>query len=109
MFDIGFIELVVVACIGLIVIGPEKLPHTIRMIRAWITRFKITMNDIQVELEKELETEDLKKRLEKAEEKSGLKIIKHEVENDLKLLKESISQEKNSSEETSTPVSKDKT
>ena len=90
MFDIGFVELLVVASIGLIVIGPEKLPHTIRMVRAWVTRFKSTLSDLQVELEKELDAEDLKKRLDQAARESGITEIKQEIESELHFLHDAV-------------------
>ena len=90
MFDIGFVELLVVGSIGLIVIGPEKLPHTIRMIRAWITRFKSTLTDLQVELEKELDAEDLKKRLDQAVKDSGIAETKQDIESELHFLHDTV-------------------
>ncbi len=83
MFDIGFTELLLVAVIGLIVIGPEKLPHTIRMLRAWITRIKSTVTELQIDLEKELDAEEMKKRLTQTTEQSTLTEIKKDLENSL--------------------------
>ena len=40
MFDIGFSELVVIAVITLVVVGPERLPETVRSISLWIGRIK---------------------------------------------------------------------
>ena len=36
MFDIGFAELLLVAVVGLLVIGPERLPEAIRTGSAWV-------------------------------------------------------------------------
>lgn len=83
MFDIGFTELLVVAVIGLIVIGPEKLPHTIRMLRAWITRIKSTVTELQIDLEKELNAEEMTKRLAQTTEQSALTEIKEDLESSL--------------------------
>ena len=55
MFDIGFTEIIVIAIIGLFVIGPEKLPHTIRMVMAFIRKIKITLIDMQIEVEREVD------------------------------------------------------
>jgi len=106
MFDIGFVEILLVAAIGLIVIGPEKLPHTIRMIRAWVTRFKSTISDLQVELEKELDAEDLKKRLDQATKESGFSEIKQEIESEVHFLHDTIQTDKTTPDENSTAVSK---
>jgi len=40
MFDIGFSELLVIATVALIVMGPERLPQTVRSISLWIGRLK---------------------------------------------------------------------
>jgi sec-independent protein translocase protein TatB len=37
MFDIGFWELSLIAIIGMIVLGPERLPVAIRTVRGWIS------------------------------------------------------------------------
>ena len=37
MFDIGFWELLLIAIIGLVVLGPERLPVAIRTVRNWIS------------------------------------------------------------------------
>ncbi len=64
MFDIGFGELVLVAIVALLVIGPEKLPHAIRMVAAYSGRLKRAVNDLKYELESEVEAQELKKRLQ---------------------------------------------
>ena len=46
MFDIGFAELVLVGVVGLLVIGPERLPGTIRTASLWLNRFRRSFNDI---------------------------------------------------------------
>lgn len=93
MFDIGFTELLLVATIGLIVIGPEKLPHTIRMLRAWVTRIKSTVTDLQVELENELNTQDMQQRIAQAAKESGITDIKQGLESELKLAHKAIASE----------------
>jgi len=106
MFDIGFIELLLVAAIGLIVIGPEKLPHTIRMVRAWITRFRSTLSDLQVELEKELDAEDLKKRLDQAARESGFSETEQKIESELHFLHDAIQVDKTTPDEDPTAILK---
>ncbi len=36
MFDIGFSELLLIAVIGLVVLGPERLPVAVRTVAGWI-------------------------------------------------------------------------
>ena len=54
MFDIGFTELVLIAVVGLLVIGPERLPDTVRTAAQWLRRLKRGFNDIKREVEQEL-------------------------------------------------------
>ncbi len=64
MFDIGATELLLVAIIGLVVVGPERLPRLARTIGMWVKRARGQMSSIQKEINRELELEDLKRQLE---------------------------------------------
>lgn len=63
MFDIGFAEMFMVLVIALIVIGPERLPMVARKIGRYIGKAKRTFENVKREVESELETEELNKRL----------------------------------------------
>lgn len=63
MFDIGFFELLVVAVVGLLVIGPERLPETIRTLSLWIGRIKRSILSTKAELEQQLGTDDIRRQL----------------------------------------------
>ena len=54
MFDIGFAELIVIAIVGLLVIGPERLPGAIRTGAVWLNRLRRSFNDIKREVQQEL-------------------------------------------------------
>ena len=58
MFDIGFAELIIIAIVGLLVIGPERLPGAIRTGSAWLGRIKRGFNDIKREVEQERDSGD---------------------------------------------------
>lgn len=64
MFDVGFSELVLLAVVALVVLGPEKLPHAARMAGAWLGRLRRTMISIQAEIEKEVADQELRQRIE---------------------------------------------
>ena len=80
MFDIGFTELVLLGIIGLVVIGPQKLPHTIRMIAAYTGRIKRSVNDLKHELEQEVDAQELRQRIQEEAKKSGLQQLKEDIE-----------------------------
>ena len=63
MFDIGFTELVIVAIVGLLVIGPERLPDAIRTGSKWFNQLKKGFDKIKADVERELGAEELKAQL----------------------------------------------
>ena len=63
MFDIGFPELVVVSVVALLVIGPEKLPETIRTMSMWIGRIQRSFASIRQEIESELGADEIRQQL----------------------------------------------
>lgn len=60
MFDIGFWELVVIAIIALLVVGPERLPKLARDAGRWAGKIKRYINNTRRELEQELQLNDQK-------------------------------------------------
>jgi len=58
MFDIGFWELVVIAVIALLVVGPEQLPGFVREAGRWAGRIRRFIHDARFELERELRVDD---------------------------------------------------
>ena len=63
MFDIGFSELFLVLVVALVVVGPERLPALARKIGRYVSKAKQTFENVKREVESELETEELNKRL----------------------------------------------
>ncbi len=61
MFDIAFSELVVIAIVALIVIGPEKLPKVARTLGALTGRMQRYMAQIKDEVNREARFEELQK------------------------------------------------
>ncbi|HET6719371.1 MAG TPA: Sec-independent protein translocase protein TatB [Rhodocyclaceae bacterium] len=61
MFDIGFSELVVIAVVALVVIGPERLPTVARTIGALLGRLNRYVADVKSDVEREMRLEDMKK------------------------------------------------
>jgi sec-independent protein translocase protein TatB len=61
MFDIGFSELVVIAVVALIVIGPERLPKVARTVGHLMGRFQRYVRDVKSDLDREMQLEELRK------------------------------------------------
>jgi len=59
MFDIGFTELIVIGVVALLVIGPERLPSTIRTASLWLNRIRRGFNDIKQEVKQELHNDSV--------------------------------------------------
>lgn len=79
MFDIGFSELLLVAIIGLVVLGPQRLPVAVRTVAGWIRAMRSMATNVQNELSQELKLQELQETLKKVEEKAGLETLSPEL------------------------------
>jgi sec-independent protein translocase protein TatB len=61
MFDIGPGELVLVAIIGLLVLGPQRLPKVAAEIGKWVGRARRTATQLRRQLEREIELSEIEK------------------------------------------------
>jgi sec-independent protein translocase protein TatB len=61
MFDIGFSEIMVIAVVALIVIGPERLPKTARTLGLLFGRLQRYVNDVKADISREMELDELRK------------------------------------------------
>jgi sec-independent protein translocase protein TatB len=61
MFDIGFSELLVIAVVALLVIGPEKLPKVARTAGVMFGRLQRYVNDVKADIQREIELDELRK------------------------------------------------
>ncbi len=67
MFDIGFSEILVIAVVALIVLGPERLPKAARFAGLWVRRARAQWASVKHELERELAADELKRSLHDTE------------------------------------------
>jgi len=61
MFDIGFSELLLIAVVALVVIGPEKLPRVARTVGHLLGRMQRYVNDVKADINREMALDDLRK------------------------------------------------
>lgn len=87
MFDVGFWELILIAIMGLVILGPERLPVAIRTLRGWITGARKFSDTVKSELTEELRIHELHVNLKKAE-KGNLQGLSLEVTESLNSLQE---------------------
>lgn len=87
MFDIGFWELVVIAVVGLLVLGPERLPVAIRTVSSWVSTIKSAANSVKDELSHELKIQEMHDNLKKAEQ-LGMNNISPELQDSIDSLRD---------------------
>ena len=61
MFDIGFSEIVVIAVVALVVIGPERLPKAARTLGHLFGRLQRYVSDVKADINREMELDELRK------------------------------------------------
>lgn len=61
MFDVAFSELIVIAIIALVIIGPEKLPKVARTVGAITGRLQRYVSSVKADIEREVQMEELHK------------------------------------------------
>ena len=87
MFDIGFWELTLIGIMGLVVLGPERLPVAIRTLKGWVTGVRKFSESVKSELSEELRIHELHANLKKAEQ-ADMTNLSPEVAESVKSLKE---------------------
>lgn len=61
MFDIGFSEILLIAVVALLVIGPERLPKVARTLGHLFGRMQRYVNDVKADISREMELDELRK------------------------------------------------
>jgi sec-independent protein translocase protein TatB len=61
MFDIAFSELLIIAVVALLVIGPERLPKVARTAGHMFGRLQRYVNDVKADIQREMELDELRK------------------------------------------------
>jgi sec-independent protein translocase protein TatB len=61
MFDIAFSEMLIIAVVALVVLGPEKLPKVARTAGLLLGRLQRYVNDVKSDISREMQLDELKK------------------------------------------------
>lgn len=85
MFDIGFLEIVVIAVLGLLVLGPERLPGVIKQVASWLSKSRHFANSLKDEFEREANLSEMRETLkqQKSQLEQQFEQQSRQVENDL--------------------------
>lgn len=75
MFDISFTEILVIAVVALVVLGPERLPQVARTLGHLLGRAQRYVNDVKNDIQQEMELEELNKL------KTSVQEAAHSIEN----------------------------
>lgn len=86
MFDIGFSEIVLLCFVGLVVLGPKRLPVAIRTVMSWVKTIRGLAANVQNELKQELKLQELQDSIKKAES-LNLKTLSPELNKTVEELK----------------------
>ena len=68
MFDVGFMELILIGVVALVVVGPDRLPALARTTGKWVGKMRSFVSNVKTDIDKELKAEELKQVLEKQKE-----------------------------------------
>ena len=82
MFDIGILELALLFVVGLLVLGPERLPRVVRTVGATLRRARQTWFTLKTEITRELDAEDLRRSFD--EPRKQLEDFKTSTEGSMK-------------------------
>ena len=61
--DIGLQELFLISVMALIILGPERLPSTMKQIMIWTSKIKNSFNSIKKEFENELDLDSIQQQI----------------------------------------------
>ena len=81
MFDIGFSELVVLGVIGIVVIGPQRLPEVVRTAVITVRKIRRAFSDVRADIERELDLDDMRKILHDADMKAHINKLNQDIMN----------------------------
>ncbi|MGV6808260.1 MAG: Sec-independent protein translocase protein TatB [bacterium] len=113
MFEAGFLEMLLIGVIGLLVIGPERLPKVARQIGTWIGKLRRFVSTTKQDLERELHADEMRNMLIMQEEKirelqnsikENTDSIKQELSQDVNHLRESLDDAKNAAQGNHAPT-----
>lgn len=90
MFDIGFSEMMVIAIVALVVIGPERLPKVARTAGHLLGRLQRYVSDVKSDINREIQLEELKKL--QSEIQDSARSVEQSVSSEMQAARQAINQ-----------------
>ncbi|MCB1772327.1 MAG: twin-arginine translocase subunit TatB [Gammaproteobacteria bacterium] len=87
MFDVGFFELLLIAVVALLVVGPERLPKLARTAGMWLGRGRRFINSVKADIDKEMKADELRQILEKQKQNNPLHEIIEDTRQDFEQIR----------------------
>ena len=100
MFEIGFSELIVIAIVALVVIGPERLPKVARTAGHLLGRLRRYVNGVKADINREIQLDELKTLQTSIQESA--RDLRQDIASEKQIIKLSIDQTVKSAGEDST-------
>src|SRR6516162_3944846 len=109
MFDIGFSEIVVIAVVALIVIGPERLPKVARTLGHMFGRLQRYVNEVKADINREMELDELRKLQSQVQSaardiEQSVTSAAHEVESGVRSVEAQLNEAANDAPASSAPA-----
>jgi len=83
VFDIGFPELLILALIALIVLGPDRLPEAMRTLGLMFGRLRRSYLSARAEIEREVGMDEVRRQLHNESIMEEFKSIESEIKSDV--------------------------
>ena len=80
MFDIGFPEFFLAAVVGLLVLGPQRLPNALRTLGLWLGRLRRSYYNVKTEIEREIGMDDVRRQLHNEQVMADVKRVERDVQ-----------------------------
>jgi len=93
MFEVGFWELVLIAVVALLVVGPERLPGLARTAGLWMGRIRRLAQSVKQDISRELAAEELQRTLNKQATIPELEEITEETNSAIQEVKQKLGPE----------------
>ena len=61
MFQIGFLEILIIIILGLIIIGPKRLPEVLKILIKFYKRIENKLSDFKKDIQEDIGADELKK------------------------------------------------